>query len=92
MRKVLATERGSELYRKRQPMIEPMFAQVKFNRGLDRFSAEDAPRPSGSISTCRRATASTCAAAPRHSRLCEALSHKSVATAPPNLATSGGAF
>src|SRR3954470_14051526 len=37
MRQVLATERGSALYRKRQPMIEPVFAQVKFNRGLDRF-------------------------------------------------------
>ena len=37
MRQVLATERGGELYRKRQPMIEPVFAQMKFNRGLDRF-------------------------------------------------------
>ena len=37
MRELLATERGSELYRKRQPMIEPVFAQMKFNRGLDRF-------------------------------------------------------
>jgi transposase len=37
MRRVLASERGGELYRKRQPMIEPVFAQVKFNRRLDRF-------------------------------------------------------
>jgi transposase len=37
MRQVLASERGGELYRKRQPMIEPVFAQTKFNRGLDRF-------------------------------------------------------
>jgi transposase len=37
MRQVLASDRGSELYRKRQPMIEPVFAQMKFNRGLDRF-------------------------------------------------------
>ncbi len=37
MRQVLASDRGGELYRKRQPMIEPVFAQVKFNRGLDRF-------------------------------------------------------
>jgi transposase len=37
MRRVLATDRGGELYRKRQPMIEPVFAQMKFNRGLDRF-------------------------------------------------------
>src|SRR3954463_2471300 len=37
MRRVLASERGGELYRMRQPMIEPVFAQTKFNRGLDRF-------------------------------------------------------
>jgi transposase len=37
MRRVLATEHGAALYRKRQPMIESVFAQVKFNRGLDRF-------------------------------------------------------
>jgi len=29
MRELPATERGSELYRKRQPMIEPVFAQMK---------------------------------------------------------------
>ena len=33
----MASERGSELYRKRQPMIEPVFAWTKFNRRLDRF-------------------------------------------------------
>lgn len=37
MRRVLATEHGAALYRRRQPMIEPVFAQMKFNRGLDRF-------------------------------------------------------
>jgi len=37
MRELLASERGGALYRKRQPMIEPVFAQMKFNRGLDRF-------------------------------------------------------
>ena len=37
MRELLASDRGNELYRKRQPMIEPVFAQMKFNRGLDRF-------------------------------------------------------
>jgi hypothetical protein len=37
MRDLLATDRGGELDRKRQPMIEPVFAQMKFNRGLDRF-------------------------------------------------------
>jgi hypothetical protein len=37
MRRVLASERGGELYRHRQPMIEPAFGQMKFNRGLGRF-------------------------------------------------------
>jgi hypothetical protein len=30
-------QRGGELYRWRQPMIEPVFGQTKFNRGIDRF-------------------------------------------------------
>ena len=34
---MLATEHGAELYRKRQPMIEPVFGHTKFNRGIDRF-------------------------------------------------------
>ena len=37
MRRVLATDRGKELYAKRQGMIEPVFAHTKFNRRLDRF-------------------------------------------------------
>ena len=37
MRERLATDRGAELYGKRQPMIEPVFGQTKFNRGIDRF-------------------------------------------------------
>jgi hypothetical protein len=37
MRRVVASEAGGELYRKRQGMIEPVFAQVKFNRKIDRF-------------------------------------------------------
>lgn len=37
MRRVLATERGGGLYRRRQPMIEPVFGNAKFNRGFDRF-------------------------------------------------------
>ena len=37
MRERLATDRGAELYRKRQPMIEPVFGQLKFNRRIDRF-------------------------------------------------------
>ena len=37
MRRVLATDIGKALYRKRQAMIEPVFAQTKFNRRIDRF-------------------------------------------------------
>jgi len=37
MRRVLETDRGAELYGKRQPMIEPVFGQTKFNRRIDRF-------------------------------------------------------
>ena len=37
MRRVLASERGDELYAKRQGMIEPVCAHTKFNRRMDRF-------------------------------------------------------
>ena len=37
MRRVLATELGAELYRRRTAMIEPVFADTKFNRKIDRF-------------------------------------------------------
>src|SRR5215207_7777485 len=37
MRRVLETERGGELYRKRKGMIEPVFGHTKFNRRIDRF-------------------------------------------------------
>ena len=37
MRRVLATDRGGELYRRRNGMIEPIFAHTKFNRRIDRF-------------------------------------------------------
>jgi transposase len=37
MRRVLDTDHGSELYRQRQQLIEPVFAHTKFNRRLDRF-------------------------------------------------------
>jgi transposase len=37
MRRVLQTDAGADLYRKRQQMIEPIFADTKFNRGIDRF-------------------------------------------------------
>ena len=37
MRRVLASEPGGELYARRQGMIEPVFADTKFNRRCDRF-------------------------------------------------------
>jgi hypothetical protein len=37
MRRVLSTEHGAELYRQRQQLIEPVFANTKFNRGMERF-------------------------------------------------------
>ena len=37
MRRVLETELGSAIYRKRQETVEPVFAQTKFNRRIDRF-------------------------------------------------------
>jgi transposase len=37
MRRVLSTDAGGALYRKRQSMIEPVFGDTKFNRRLDRF-------------------------------------------------------
>jgi transposase len=37
MRRVLATPGGAALYRRRPAMIEPVFADTKFNRRIDRF-------------------------------------------------------
>jgi transposase len=37
MRAVLSSELGERLYRKRQPMIEPVFAHTKHNRKLDQL-------------------------------------------------------
>jgi transposase len=37
MRRVMATDAGRELYSKRQCMVEPVFAQIKANRRIDRF-------------------------------------------------------
>jgi transposase len=38
MRRVLATDIGAALYAKRQELIEPVFANTKFNRRIDRFA------------------------------------------------------
>jgi Transposase DDE domain/Transposase domain (DUF772) len=37
MRRVIATERGGALCSKRMPMVEPVFAQIKANRRIDRL-------------------------------------------------------
>ena len=37
MRRVLATESGGALYSQRQWMVEPVFAQIKANRRIERF-------------------------------------------------------
>ena len=37
MRRVLETDQGKQLYGKRQVTIEPVFANTKFNRRIDRF-------------------------------------------------------
>jgi hypothetical protein len=37
MRRVLETELGAAIYRKRQATVEPVFEHTKFNRRLDRF-------------------------------------------------------
>jgi transposase len=37
IRRVLATELGEQLYRKRSQTIEPMFGHTKHNRGMSRF-------------------------------------------------------
>jgi hypothetical protein len=49
MRRVLDTDAGGGLYAKRQTMIEPIFADTKFNRRIDRFlrRGDPPPAPSG---------------------------------------------
>jgi transposase len=37
MRTVLSTELGQAVYRRRMATVEPVFGQIKFNRGFDRF-------------------------------------------------------
>jgi hypothetical protein len=37
MRRVLATDLGTELYARRQATVEPVFGQIKHNRGANRF-------------------------------------------------------
>ncbi len=37
MRRVLATEHGQAIYRRRMATVEPVFGQIKYNRRFDRF-------------------------------------------------------
>jgi transposase len=37
MRRVLATDHGRSIYRRRMATVEPVFGQMKFNRSFDRF-------------------------------------------------------
>ncbi len=37
MRRVLSTDLGHSLYKKRKHSIEPVFGQIKANRRIDRF-------------------------------------------------------
>lgn len=37
MRRVLASESGHALYKHRKATVEPVFAQIKFNRKINRF-------------------------------------------------------
>lgn len=55
MRRVLATDLGGGLYAKRQGMIEPVFADTKFNRRIDRYLRRGR-------SACRSEWRLTCAA------------------------------
>jgi transposase len=43
MRRVLATDYGGGLYKRRQVMIEPVYANTKFNRGILRFMRRGKP-------------------------------------------------
>jgi transposase len=60
MRHLLGTELGSQLYRKRQGMIEPVFADLKFNRKINRFqrrghsAARSEWRLAWAVSECSR--------------------------------------
>jgi hypothetical protein len=54
MRRVLATELGERLYRKRSQTVEPMFGHTKHNRGMGRFHrrGRSAARTEWRLITC----------------------------------------
>ena len=49
MRRVLASEHGHTIYRHRKSTVEPVFAQIKFNRKINRFHR----RGRAALSECR---------------------------------------
>lgn len=51
MRRVIATERGGDLYSQRKWMVEPVFAQIKANRRIERFKRRG--RALGMAPDCR---------------------------------------
>jgi hypothetical protein len=65
MRSVLSTELGSELYRQRAQLIEPIFGNTKHNRGFTRFHrrADPPPEPNGASwpprTTCSASTSTS---------------------------------
>ena len=68
MRRVLATDRGGELYGQRQAIIEPVFANTKFNRGIDRFRHPRSNRSPHRMATDHRHPQPPQAPPTRHSR------------------------
>lgn len=55
MRRLLATELGERLYRKRSQTVEPVFGHTKHNRGMSRFHR----RGRSAVRTERRLIAAT---------------------------------
>lgn len=69
MRRVLAPNSGGELYAKRQTMIEPIIADAKFNRRIDRLlrRGRSAARPEWRLTNAAHNSRS-CGDTPRRSR------------------------
>jgi hypothetical protein len=52
MRRVITSEAGGELYAKRQCMVEPVFAQIKANRRIERQTKRPGGRTLGMAPDC----------------------------------------
>ena len=70
MRRVLATEPGGALYAKRQVMVEPVFADTKFNRRCDRFLRRGRAACRIRMATDQRHPQPAQAVAPHHRDCC----------------------